>query len=224
MNRLFDYPDIWLIGGGGKTTLMFKLATAWAAFGEKAICATTTKIWVPKPDQCPDLRVGAFSDILTDLRDRPAQLVTVADRIENGKCIGFSTEETFSLKTVCRRLIVEADGSAGRPVKGHAAHEPQIAAGAACVVAVVGGWCIGAPLDAENVHRPERFSAISGRPVGEPVTAADVAEVILGDNGWFGLVPPGTAFHIVVNGDDNGLLAAIRNHPSANRLSGLHHG
>ncbi len=224
MNRLLDYPDIWLIGGGGKTTLMFKLAAAWAACGERTICATTTKIWVPTPEQCSDLRLGAFSDVLAGLPARPAPLVAVADRIENGKCLGFSVEETFSLKTVCQRLIVEADGSAGRPVKGHAAHEPQIAAGAACVIAVVGGWCVGAPLDAEHVHRPERFSAISGRPLGEPVTATDVAGVILGDNGWLGSVPANAAFHVVVNGDDNGLLAAIRSHPSAKRLAGFHQG
>ena len=224
MNRLLDYPDIWLIGGGGKTTLMFKLAAAWAARGERTICATTTKIWVPTPEQCPDLRIGAFSEILAGLRARSAALVTVAHRIENGKCLGFSAEETFSLRTACQRLIVEADGSAGRPVKAHAAHEPQIAAGAACVVAVVGSWCIGAPLDAEHVHRPERFSAISGRPMGQSVTAADVAGVILGDNGWLCSVPVGAAFHVVVNGDDNGLIAAISSHPSAKRLSGLHHG
>lgn len=224
MNRLLDYHDVWLIGGGGKTTLMFKLAAAWAARGERTICATTTKIWVPKPDQCHDLRVGEFSEILAGLCARPAPLVTVAGRIENGKCLGFSAEETFSLKTACQRLIVEADGSAGRPVKGHAAHEPQIAAGVACVVAVVGGWCVGAPLDAEHVHRPERFSAITGRPMGELVTAADVAGVILGDNGWLGSVPANAAFHVVVNGDDNGLLAAIISHPSAKRLAGLHQG
>lgn len=224
MNRLLDYPDIWLIGGGGKTTLMFKLAAAWAARGERTVCTTTTKIWVPTPDQCCDLRVGTFKDILADLNDRPASMAAVAHRIENGKCLGFSAEETFSLKTACQRLIVEADGSAGRPVKAHAAHEPQIAAGAACVVAVVGGWCVGAPLDAEHVHRPERFSAISGRPMGEPVTATDVAGVILGANGWLGSVPANAALHVVVNGDDNGLLAAIRTHPSANRLSGLHQG
>lgn len=222
MNRLLDYPDIWLIGGGGKTTLMFRLAAAWAARGERTVCTTTTKIWVPTSDQCPDLRIGTFTDVLTGLHDRPAPLVTVADRIENGKCLGFSAEETFSLKTVCQRLIVEADGSAGHPVKAHAAHEPQIAANAACVVAVVGGWCVGVPLDSEHIHRPERFSAISGRQLGEPVTAADVAGVILGDNGWLSSVPAGAAFYVVVTGHDSGIASALAGHANAGRLVGIY--
>jgi probable selenium-dependent hydroxylase accessory protein YqeC len=222
MNRLLDYPDIWLIGGGGKTTLMFKLAAAWAERGERTICATTTKIWIPTPEQCSDLRVGQFSDILAVLHDRPASLVTVANRIENGKCLGFSAEETFSLKTACQRLVVEADGSAGRPVKGHAAHEPQIATGAACVVAVVGSWCVGAPLDTEHVHRPERFSAITGRPLGEPVAAADVAGVILGETGWLSSVPAGAAFYVVVTGHDSEIASALAEHSNSNRLAGIY--
>ncbi len=222
MKLLLDYPDIWLIGGGGKTTLMFKLAAAWAARGERTICTTTTKIWVPTPDQCADLRVDSFSEILAGLHDRPAPMVTVADRIENGKCLGFPAEEAFSLKTVCQHLIVEADGSAGRPVKAHAAHEPQIAADAACIVAVVGGWCVGTPLNAESVHRPERFSAISGRQMGESVTATDVAGVILGDNGWLSSIPAGAAFHVVVTGHDRGIASALAGHANAGRLAGIY--
>ena len=80
MNHLLDYPDIWLIGGGGKTTLMFKLAAAWASAGERAVCTTTTKIWVPTPDQCSDLRVGEFSDIFAGLHTRPAPLMPVGGR------------------------------------------------------------------------------------------------------------------------------------------------
>ena len=222
MKPILDCSDVWLIGGGGKTTLMFRLAAAWASRGEAAICATTTKIWPPTPDQCPDLRVADLASLVVDLRKRPAPLVTVASRIEGGKCRGFSADDTLSLKVASRHLVVEADGAAGRPVKAHAPHEPVIAACATCVVAVVGGWCVGAPLDAEHVHRPERFAALSGRRLGAAVTAGDVARVILHEEGWLSAVPPAAAFHLVVTGADRGICRAIAEHPRAGRLSGVH--
>ncbi len=223
MNPLLAYDDVWLIGGGGKTTLMFRLAASWAARGEPVICTTTTKIWKPTPDQCPDVRVGDFAAIVAGLRAEPSPRVTVIRRIDGNKCHGFSADETLSLRSFARHLVVEADGAAGRPVKAHGSHEPVVAAGAACVVAVVGSWCVGSPLDAANVHRPELFAAVSGRPPGETITAGDVARVILDKTGWIRAVPAGAAFHVVVTGDDRGIAMALASHPQAARLAGIHH-
>jgi len=223
VKALLDYRDVWLIGAGGKTTLMFRLAAQWASRGESALCATTTRIWPPTEEQCPDLRVTADLGLLVDdLRRRPSPRVTVASRVEGGKCVGFSAEDTLALKAEARHLVVEADGSAGRPVKGHAAHEPVIAEGASCVAAVVGAWCVGAPLDAEHVHRPERFAALAGRRLGESVSAGDVARVILHEGGWLRAVPPGAAFHVVVTGAGADLARALAEHPRAGRLAGIH--
>lgn len=223
MIPLLAYDDVWLIGGGGKTTLMFRLAASWAARGEPVICTTTTKIWKPTPDQCSDVRVGDFATIVAGLRAGPSPKVTVISHNDGGKCHGFSVEDTLSLRSFARHLIVEADGSAGRPVKAHAPHEPVVAAGASCVIGVIGGWCVGAPLDAVHVHRPERFSAITGRPIGATVTAEDVARAILDEAGWVRAVPSGAVFHVVVTGADSGIAAALAVHPRASRLGGIHH-
>ncbi len=222
MKALLEYGDVWLIGAGGKTTLMYRLAAGWASGGEASICATTTKIWPPTPAECPDLRVADFAPLVADLRRRPALRVTVASRIVGGKCLGFSAGETLSLRAETRHLVVEADGAAGRPLKAHAPHEPVVAPGAACVVAVVGGGCVGAPLDAAHVHRAERFAALVGRPLGARVTAADVARAILGTGGWLGTVPSGAAFHVVVTGADTGIAEALAAHANARRLAGIH--
>jgi len=222
MNPLLAYDDVWLIGGGGKTTLMFRLASAWALRGESVICTTTTKIWARETSACSDVRIDDFASIVMGLRGRPAPLVVVASRIEEGKCHGFSASEAMSLKPFARHLVVEADGSAERPVKAHASHEPVVASGASCVIGVVGGWCVGAPLDAVHVHRPERFSAITGLPIGAAVTAQNVARVILDEAGWVRAVPSCAAFHIVVTGTDNGIAEALTAHPRASRLDGIH--
>jgi probable selenium-dependent hydroxylase accessory protein YqeC len=224
MTPLLDQRDVWLIGGGGKTTLMYRLAAAWASRGETVVCTTTTRIRPPEPHQCPDLRLGDRAALVLDLRRRPAPVVTLASRSEHGKCQGFSADDTLALRAAADHLVVEADGAAGRPVKAHAPHEPVIAARATCVVAVVGAWCVGAPLTAEHVHRPERFAALAGRPPGAPLDAQDVARVILHAEGWLRAVPPGAAFHVVVTGSarDSGLARALRAHPNASRLAGVH--
>lgn len=222
MTPLLGYRDVWLIGGGGKTTLMYRLAAEWCRRGESALCATTTKVWPPRPEQCADLRLGALEAVRLDLRRRPATLTAVASRMEGGKCLGFPADETLALAAEARHLVVEADGAKERPVKAHAPHEPVIAAGASCVAAVVGAWCVGAPLDAQHVHRPEIFAALSGRALGEPVTAEDVARVILRRDGWLRAVPEGAAFHVVVTGEDRGVARALAGHPEAGRLAGVH--
>lgn len=224
MNELLQYRDVWLIGGGGKTTLMFRLAAAWAARHETVLCTTTTRILRPTAEQCPDLRVDSLAALAADLRHRPAPVVTVASRIQDGKCLGFSANEALSLKTAANRLVVEADGSAGRAIKAHAPHEPVLATAASCVAAVVGAWCVGAPLDADHIHRPERFSALARRPLGSTVTAADVANVILHEEGWLLTVPQTAAFHVVVTGGDAGIIRALELHPLASRLAGVHPG
>ncbi len=221
MNELLGYSDVWLIGGGGKTTFMFGLAAEWAAREESVLCTTTTRILVPTRQQCEDVRVDALEDLVRDLRLRPSVAVTVARRIEGGKCIGFGADEALSLRSEARHLVVEADGAAGRPVKAHAPHEPVIASEASCVVAVVGGWCVGAPLDAQHVHRPERFAALSGRPMGCAVTAQDVANVVLHDEGWIRAVPKAADFFVMVTGRDPGIRSALEAHPRSGRMGGV---
>lgn len=222
MIPLLGYGDVWLIGGGGKTTLMYRLAAAWARRGEATICTTTTRILPPTPEQGPDLRVGDVAAVLADLRRRPSPLVTVVSGVDDGKCRGFAAPEALSLRAAADHLVVEADGAAGRPMKAHAPHEPVIAAGAACVVAVVGAWCVGTTLDAAHVHRAERFAALSGLPLGSVLTAADVARVILHEAGWLRAVPAGAALHVVVTGHEPSLVRAIASHPRVGCLTGLH--
>lgn len=221
MNELLQYGDVWLIGGGGKTTLMYRLAAAWTARQESVLCTTTTRIMPPAKEQCPDLRIASLGSLISDLRLRPTQLATVVSGTKDGKCLGFGPLEALSLKSEARHLVVEADGSAGRPVKVHAPYEPVLAPSASCVVAVVGSWCVGAPLDARHVHRPERFAALTGSALGSAVTAFDVANAILHNEGWLLRVPPGAAFYVVATGGDAGIAHALERHPQASRLAGV---
>ena len=76
---------------------------------------------------------------------------------------------------------MEADGSAGRPMKAHAPHEPVIPPEARRRLLVVGASGFGRPIEAA-AHRPERYAALAGAALADPVTPQTQAAVMLAEN------------------------------------------
>ena len=74
-------------------------------------------------------------------------------------------------------VLVEADGSAGLPLKAHAPHEPVIPAEAARTILVVGASGFGRPIR-EAAHRPERYAALAGCDIETAVTLEIAARVL----------------------------------------------
>ena len=73
--------------------------------------------------------------------------------------------------------MVEADGSAGRPLKAHRPWEPVIPACSDLTVCVNGASGIGRPA-AEVCHCSELFCALAGTSPDAPVQVEDIARVI----------------------------------------------
>ena len=148
-----------IIGGGGKTTLLYRLARELEGRGS-VIVTTSTHIF--KPTDLPfALTAGKVSGILC-----------VGMPCENGKLS--APQQSFrELTALADYVLVEADGSAGRPLKAHASHEPVIPREANQVICVVGASGLNHPA-AEKVHRPERFMALSGSDTAAPEAVAAV--------------------------------------------------
>ena len=148
-----------IIGGGGKTTLLYRLARELEGRGS-VIVTTSTHIF--KPTDLPfALTAGKVSGILC-----------VGMPCENGKLS--APQQSFrELTALADYVLVEADGSAGRPLKTHAPHEPVIPPEADQVICVVGASGLNRPA-AVKVHRPERFIALSGSETATPETVAAV--------------------------------------------------
>src|SRR5438132_1535245 len=79
------------------------------------------------------------------------------------------------------------------------AHEPVIPVETTLVVPVVGADVFGQPLDADHVHRPELVSALSGAPLGTPITPEIVARVLAHPDGGRKGVPPGARVVVLIN-------------------------
>lgn len=154
-----------VIGSGGKTTLVRVLAGELAARGRTVVLCTTTHI---RP----------FEDVLNLLSPTAEELtralsahgVVCAGAVEaaSGKLIASELPMAL-LASLADYVLVEADGSAGLPLKAHAPHEPVIPPEAGQTVCVVGLSGLGLPIR-QVCHRPERYALLAGVPMDEAVT------------------------------------------------------
>ena len=86
-------------------------------------------------------------------------------------------------------FLVEGDGSAGRSLKGHLAHEPVIPASTSLLIPVVGLDVLGQPLNSEQVHRPEVLCEITGAKLGTPIEVSTIIAALLKENGYLRQAP-----------------------------------
>ena len=193
-----------LVGGGGKSTAMFRLAREVVEKGGHAITTTTTRIFgaqialspahVPAADATRE-RVAAA------LATHGQVLITGPTEVASGKAESVSLALFTRLRTwfpdAC--LLNEADGSRMRPFKAPAGHEPVIPVETTLVVPVVGADIFGKALDDDHVHRPELISALSGAPLGTPITPEIVARVLAHLDGGRKGVPAGARVIVMIN-------------------------
>ncbi|MDO4567897.1 MAG: selenium cofactor biosynthesis protein YqeC [Clostridia bacterium] len=158
-----------IIGSGGKTSLMLKLA---GELRGRTIVATTTRIFPPA-----DMPLVTSPDPV-ELRRALAlgRTVCVGTPAADGKLAAgpLPLEELLEL---CDNLLVEADGARDMPLKAHADYEPVIPACSSRVLLVVGASGLNAPIR-RAVHRPELFCAATGASPDECATPERVAELI----------------------------------------------
>lgn len=202
--RMAADESVALVGGGGKTTAMFRLAREVVDRGGRVITTTTTRIFgaqialapahVPAADATQERLAAA-------LAAHRHVLVTGPTEAGSGKAEGVSLDLFRRLRDwfpdVC--ILNEADGSRMRPFKAPADYEPVIPTDTTLVVPVVGADVFGAPLDAEHVHRPDLVSALCGAPLGTPITPAIVTRVLAHPDGGRKGVPPGVRVVVLIN-------------------------
>ncbi|HLZ70874.1 MAG TPA: selenium cofactor biosynthesis protein YqeC [Dehalococcoidia bacterium] len=194
-----------IVGGGGKTTILFRLAAESIATGRTVVIAGTTRFTPPRSGRPPPLLIVGPEDdpsqsVSAALRTSPA-LTLASGRGDKGRWLPLSTAQADALAAMpeLALLALEADGSRNRPFKAPGAGEPVIPASTTLVLAVVGLDVVGRPLGEEWVHRPERVAALSGLAPGEPLSPEAIARVLLHADGGRKGVPAGARWLPVLN-------------------------
>jgi probable selenium-dependent hydroxylase accessory protein YqeC len=199
-----------LVGAGGKSSLMFRLARELSKTGASVLTTTTTKIYEPEPDQSPCVIV---SDSLTQLLEKAKVLISKYPHLtmafgrlpDAGKLSGLPPQVVDAIwkKHLFQWIVVEADGAAGRPLKAPAEHEPVIPACTGCLVGLTGLSGIGRPLNEQWIFRSGRFAELAGMRRNERITETAVADVITHPNGILKNAPSQAARIVFLNQADS---------------------
>jgi probable selenium-dependent hydroxylase accessory protein YqeC len=194
-----------LVGAGGKTTLMFRLAKELIQGGKRVITTTTTKILEPSSDETECLFVESNEEKLKEwVRGHVPEykhMTLARERLGTGKLKGISPALALDLWNLdsIDYLIIEADGAAGRPVKAPREGEPVIPSNTTLVVAMLGVDGAGMELNGENVFQAELISTMTGIRLGRPLTEEALSILVTHPRGIFKGTPPFSRVIVFLN-------------------------
>lgn len=168
------HARIALVGGGGKTSILYKLARE-ALNGGRQVIVTTTTHMLPHP------YLGLANDLDSLDKLLSQHGIAMFGQMEpSGKLAGKAGLEGYLKSGTV--ILVEADGSRGLPLKAPAEHEPVIPAWAGAVIAVAGLDCVGEPIS-QACHRSEQVCKLLGKAMDQRLTPQDVAAVLCSPDG-----------------------------------------
>ena len=194
------------VGAGGKSGAIVEVSDALTQAGSKVLVAPTTKMLTGEADRIGPL---VLSEDAADLCSKVGKALSEAPAVVAGSGMlsknrvgGIDPKRVGGLAGLADVVLVEADGSRRRPIKGTAEHEPAIPAIATLVVAVANVHALGKPVDQEHVHRPEVFSDLTNIGAGQSITPGAFATAIA--RGSLARVPEGTRTAALITGVEPG--------------------
>ena len=184
--------NICLVGGGGKTTVMYELAAMWAACGRKVLVLTSTHILRPV-----DGSFAADVPAVQDLWQQGRYAVIGTPEAATGKLTAPPQFLYEAMQPQADVILCEADGSRHHPCKVPAAHEPVLLPDSDIVLAVAGMDALGHSL-AQACQRPQPAAELLGCSAEKIIDAQMLAALLLSAQGARKNV--GTrAYYIVLN-------------------------
>ncbi len=165
-----------LVGGGGKTSLMFALANAAADHGMRVLVTTTTHIGIPR-----DYPVVSSLAALKTAFEKNA--VVAAGFAENDRKL--SQPQDFDPAVYARAadlILIEADGAKNLPCKVPNATEPVIPGETDIVIGVMGMDTPGKPLG-EICFRQRETMDLLKTDANHIMTIEDMAAILTDPRG-----------------------------------------
>ncbi|MEM7339014.1 MAG: selenium cofactor biosynthesis protein YqeC [Actinomycetota bacterium] len=186
-----------VVGGGGKTTTLFAAGQQLAG---RVVLTTTTKMGRNRTGGLPVLVAPADADLDAALDAHGTVLVwaEAVDDAHGERAVGVTPEWCDQWFDRADHVVVEADGSRGRPFKAPAAYEPVVPARTTMLVACVGVDAIGQPI-AEGCHRPEIVAAEAGCSAAEVLTPERLVRVLTSATGSRKGQPEHARFGVLLN-------------------------
>ena len=184
--------NICLVGGGGKTTVMYELAAAWAACGRRVLVLTSTHILRPV-----DGSFAADATAVQNLWQQGRYAVIGTPEPATGKLTAPPQFLYEALHLQADVILCEADGSRHHPCKVPAEYEPVLLPDSDIVLAVAGMDALGRPL-AQACQRSQLAAELLGCSAEKIIDAQMLASLLRSEQGAHKNVGKRT-FYIVLN-------------------------
>lgn len=168
-----------IIGAGGKTSLMFALAQSLRN-QYKILVTTSTKIFIPNDDQ--------YDMMIDDLQDIPLLekgTVVFGKKIEGTKLSGIQEEELSKIKDQFDLILIEADGSKQKPIKGWNLNEPVVYQQTTHTIGVLSASVLKKPIHEQYVHRMNEFLELTDTLQDDLISVDHLCNVVFHPSGLF---------------------------------------
>lgn len=197
-----------LIGAGGKTTTMLRLAKELREEGRKI--PLTTKTQIPKSSK-PQVDRLFLAETIGALAETCAPIpvpviISVGNAVsEDGQLVGLPAPWLDQLNDgkSFDAILVEADGAAACLFKLPGDAEPVIPVSCQLTVWLMAIGILEKPLDSASVHRVEQAVNLFGLTVGKPVTQGLIIQWVKHPAGCWKAIPPGCRKVAVINQADS---------------------
>ncbi len=191
-----------IVGAGGKTSTLVRLAEELSLKNKRVILTTTTHI---EPLQFKlmrysrDLTLNMIEDIEAIIRRHP--LLIIKRKVRGNKLKGIPPENIglINRDVDFDYMVVEADGAKNKSLKAPHKHEPQVPHCTTFFIAVVGFDIIGKKLNKNNVHRPRNVARVTGKSIGDTIEPDDIVTLCKKPEGLLKSRPPATRTAVILN-------------------------
>ncbi|MCX7919091.1 MAG: selenium cofactor biosynthesis protein YqeC [bacterium] len=217
-----------IIGTGGKTTLMYRLAKELVTRKHTVITTTTTKIYPPEPEQSPCLiEVSKITAdkirFINGLINKERHITLTAGRNQEDKLVGFKPSVIDKLVNQLQPdyLLIEADGARGKSLKAYRLENPQsviqnskpksailnlkshiepvIPRSTTLCILVIGWDVLGKPLNERYVHRAKLLANLIHAQLNSNISIAHIIDALCLPGGYISRVPTKCTLTVFIN-------------------------
>lgn len=193
----FDIPEravVTIIGGGGKTSLLFGLARAGVDAGKTVVTTTTTKMLIPTREQSRHCVVGpdersVLAALRRELERTDHVTIGLSRRADKLDAIPASMVDSLRAGDVVDWILVEGDGAKHRHLKAPHDDEPVVPACSDVVVPVVGIDIVGEVFSRDTIYRPERVEAMTRWRLGDEIGVEMIYDILCHEQGILRVTP-----------------------------------
>ncbi|MFT5874412.1 MAG: putative selenium-dependent hydroxylase accessory protein YqeC [Clostridium sp.] len=173
-----------IVGAGGKTTMMFKLAGELRCHN-KVLVTTTTKIYIPLENKydfiCTDIEM---LHRFTQINENGIYILGSGINGEN-KILGLNEKQLDEIVPYFDYILIEADGAKEKQLKGWNEFEPVIYGETTKTIGIIDIQALGMVISEDSVHRSKIFREITAAKEGETVNLENLLKIIINPLGLF---------------------------------------